>query len=79
MRSTLECVRTIWFAQCLVGFAGCYSEALTRVDVELTLQDGAVWIEPDEIPRYRCRSSLFVCADTGGRLTKRLCRCANYK
>ena len=62
---------------CVVLVAGCmvYSRAPTRIDLVLRVQDGNVWVEPDDIPRYRCLDGVFVCADGGGRLTKRQCRC----
>ena len=64
-------------ALCLVLVAGCVvqSRAPTRMDLVLRVQDGAVWVERDDIPRYRCLDGVFVCADGGGRLTKRQCRC----
>lgn len=55
--------------------SGCYMAVPTRVDIELTMQDGAVWVEPEQMPRYGCLDGLLVCTDGVGRLTRRLCRC----
>jgi hypothetical protein len=64
-------------APCVVLVAGCmtHSRAPTHVDLVLRVQDGAVWVAPVDIPRYQCLDGVFVCADGGGRLTKRQCRC----
>lgn len=64
-------------APCVVLVAGCtvHSRSLTPIDLVLRVQDGAVWVTSVDISRYRCLDGVFVCADGGGRLTKRQCRC----
>lgn len=62
---------------CVVLVAGCavHSQTPTRIDLVLRVKDGDVWVEPEHIPRYQCLDGALVCADGGGRLSKRQCRC----
>jgi hypothetical protein len=64
------------FAPCCVIVTGCYTTVPVRTDVELRVEDGPIWVEPDDIPRYRCVDGILVCTDSGGRVTKRWCRCS---
>jgi hypothetical protein len=45
--------------------------------ITLGIEDGARWIEPDELRRYQCAQGSLVCTSAIGRLTTRLCRCVD--
>ena len=61
------------------GFAGCTGMGTTTQLplITLRIEDGERWIEPADLPRYRCEVGSLVCQSAGGRLTTRLCRCVD--
>jgi hypothetical protein len=68
-------IRCVALAACFASVSGCYTGAPLRAEILLSVQDGFVWVEAEQIPLYQCIDGLFMCADSGGRLTKRLCQC----
>lgn len=79
--------RSIGFARCLrrpllclaaVSVAACTGlPTMTPRLITLGLQDGARWIEADDLDRYQCEEGPLVCTAASGRLTARLCRCVD--
>jgi hypothetical protein len=59
------------------GVAGCtgMETAVRPPPITLGIEEGARWIEPRDLPRYRCEQGSLVCTSAIGRLTTRLCRC----
>lgn len=43
--------------------------------VVLRPEDGPVWIDPDDIGRFRCARGLLVCSDAMVRVSQRRCQC----
>ena len=58
-----------------LAIAGCSAGASTRPEIQRSLHDASIWVRPDDIDRYVCTDGLFVCQDTFGRTSERLCRC----
>ena len=61
----------------LIAFAlsGCTAAASPRPEIERTSRDPPIWVKPDDIDRYVCTDSIFVCEDAVGRTSDRLCHC----
>jgi hypothetical protein len=57
------------------GCAGMETTAQLPL-ITLGIEEGARWIEPRDVPRYRCAEGVLVCTSGDGRLSTRLCRCA---
>lgn len=55
--------------------AGCATPPAALPSLLLRVADGWVWIETEEIGRFRCEKGLLTCNDAGGRLSRRRCRC----
>jgi hypothetical protein len=59
------------------GVAGCAGTRTTAQLplITLRLEEGARWLEPRDLPRYRCAEGALICTSSDGRLSTRLCRC----
>lgn len=74
------------FGSCLLivslaaaGVGGCTGMEATAQPptIMLGFAEPARWIEPRDLPRYRCEVGSLVCSAAIGRLTTRLCRCVD--
>jgi hypothetical protein len=54
---------------------GCATPSTAPPTVVIRIADGSVWIDTDEIGRFRCDKGLLTCDDALGRLSQRRCRC----
>jgi hypothetical protein len=54
---------------------GCATQPTAPPTVVLRAADGAVWIQNEEIGRFRCKRGLLTCDAAAGRLSERRCRC----
>jgi len=65
----------VWLAA--TGAAGCTGMGTTSQLPLITLgiEEGARWLEPRDLPRYRCAEGALICTSGEGRLSTRLCRC----
>jgi len=54
---------------------GCATPRTSPPDVVLCAADGPVWLQTEEIGRFRCERGLLTCDDAVGRLSQRRCRC----
>ena len=58
-----------------IALSGCTAAAFPRAEIERTSHDPPIWVKPDDIDRYVCTDSVFVCEGAVGRTSDRLCRC----
>ena len=59
----------------LAATAGCATQPTAPPDIVLRATDGSVWIDTEEVGRFRCERGLLTCDDAVGRLSQRRCRC----
>ena len=55
--------------------AGCAAPRTSPPVIVLRAEDGPVWIDPDDIDRFRCARGLLTCSDAMVRVSQRRCQC----
>ena len=80
-RATAGCLRFSSYLLIVLlaaaGVAGCAGTGTTAQlpPITLGIDEGARWLEPRDLPRYRCAEGTVICTSGDGRLSTRLCRC----